>query len=413
MLQTSTRDARHIGWQRWSVLCALASSTALAPTPARALDKDTVVLRGLGQISYNSNVLGIANDLSDAAEAQLLGSRHKDSWIQEYGGGVRLALPFSRQKVEVDALVTRTLYDEYPELNFTGYTAQAAWTWQAGNDWYGRVTGRADQSRQSNVSGLVINAPVLVRNYDVLADAHYRLTPRWELVGALGSSWTRYDADAFQSGNTDVALQSLAALYRTPAGNGTGLRLTLEQGEWPNDTSNNSSYTQYTLAAVVEWGLTGRSQLTGDIGYTSRRSSSNSGEHDSSGPSGRLSYRYAISGKTQAQAAVYQLFGPLDDPSASYVRTRGLDLGLTYLATTKTSLNLYGTAKTLDYLGQTIASNGGDRQDEYRVLGAFVRYAASRTLSFALGGEYQKRDSNLPLTAYDVYTLYLTATLAF
>ena len=41
------------------------------------------------------------------------------------------------------------------------------------------------------------------------------------------------------------------------------------------------------------------------------------------------------------------------------------------------------------------------------MLGASTQYTATRTLALSGGAEYQERDSNLRLTAYDVYTVFL------
>jgi hypothetical protein len=366
-----------------SILMVLAlCRIGVDPVSAWAIGNDVLRLRADAGLIYNSNVLGVTDDLPPGLAQP---SRQRDSLIQEYGAGFRLALPVSLQKIEVDAEVRRTIYSEFPELNFTGYAGAGAWDWRAGSDWSGSVRAHAEQSRQVSSSGRAINVPFLVRDYDASAEARYQLTARWEAVGSLAASWFRYDAEEARAGDRNTTFQSIGTLYRSPAGNGTGWRASFEQGEWPNaDAQGTRSYDQTTLAGAAGGG-------------------------NDAGVSGRLGYSYSISAKTQADAAVYSLFGPLDDAEASSVRTRGVDFGLTYLATAKVSMTAYASWKRLDYLGEPDTQ----REDEYEALGLAAAYAMTRSLTLSLGSTYESRDSNLPFTAYDVYTVYMRARLEF
>lgn len=391
-----------------SILVVLAlCRVGVDPVSALAIGNDVLRLRADAGLIYNSNVLGVTDDLPPGLAQP---RRQKDSLIQEYGAGLRLAFPVSLQKIEVDAEVRRTIYSEFPELDFTGYAGAGAWDWRAGSDWSGSVRAHAEQSRQVSSSGRAINVPFLVRDYDASAEARYQLTARWEAVGSLAASWFRYDAEEARAGDRNTTFQSIGTLYRSPAGNATGWRASFEQGEWPNaDAQGTRSYDQTTLAGVVDWGAGGRSRLSGDLGYTWHRADRAAGGGDDAGVSGRLGYSYSISAKTQVDAAVYSLFGPLDDAEASSVRTRGVDFGLTYLATAKISMTAYASWKRLDYLGEPDTQ----REDEYEALGLAAAYAMTRSLTLSLGSTYESRDSNLPFTAYDVYTVYMRARLEF
>jgi exopolysaccharide biosynthesis operon protein EpsL len=399
----------------WAV--AAISLAAVAPA-ARALEGDTVFLRATAGATYNSNVLGVSNEIPPAQVQQLLGGRSEGAWILDYGAGLRCDLPVSRQRFKLDLSATRYDYNQYNELTYTGYTGRGAWEWRAGNEWWGNLGAGVAQTRETYSAGVALNVPALVKNYNALADAHYALTPRWELNGSLTGARSRYSAVALQSGDLNQKTESLGALYRSPLGNATGLRVTFEQGEWPNQppvavSQLDNTYTQYTLALVVDWHLTVRSELTGDIGYTARTRTQVGKNPTVEGPSGRLTYTYALTGKSQVLASLYQTFGPLDDPTASYVKTTGLDLGYSLQATAKISLQASATWQKIDYLGESLIPGAVQRRDTYTILGLGARYQATRTLSVSAGAQYQNRNSNIPLAAYDVYTLSLSATIEF
>ena len=388
---------------------------------ALALNNDTVLLRANAGATYTSNVLGVSNELSPSQVERLLSGRSEGAWILDYGAGVRCDLPVSRQRFQLDLSATRYDYTQYDELNYTGYTARGIWNWRAGNDWWGQINAGATQTRQIYQSGIAINVPALVKNYDELVDAHYALTPRWELSGSLSATQARYASTILQSGDVNVTDESVGVMYRTPLGNGTGLRLTFEQGEWPNLPSLgtpgaagvvqvDNTYTQFTLAMVLDWQLTGRSHLSGNVGYTARTQLSIGRSDVAEGPSGTLTYDYSLSGKSHLQANLYQTFGPLPDPTASYVKTTGLDLAYKYQATAKTALQASVTGQRIEYLGVPSAQQ---RKDNYGIVSLGGTYQATRTLNLSVGAQYQNRNSNVPLAGYDVYTVYLNVNLEF
>jgi len=379
-----------------------------------SLEQDKLMLQANGGASYNSNVLGISNQLPQALVDQFLSGRSEGAWIWNYGAGLRCDLPVSRQRFEVDLAATRYDYTEFSELDYTGYTARGVWDWRAGNDWNGQVKAGVVQSRQAYTSGVLVNIPALVKNYSELVDAHYAMTPRWELTGSFSAGQSRYNEVALQDGNFNVTDQSIGIVYRTPLGNETGLRLTFEQGDWPNRTPATgltSEYSQYMVGIVMNWHLTGRSNLAGDFGYTVRTSAGGTASRHVEGPSGRLTYTYVASGKSQLQASLYQTFGPLDDPTASYAKTTGLDLGYTYQITAKTSLQAGVSYWEVSYLGAPPGTL--ERQDKYTTITVGAKYQATRTLSFSASAQYLNRTSNIPFAAYDVYTVSLGANIDF
>src|SRR5262245_2000785 len=219
---------------------------------------DTLLLDATVGVAYNSNVLGISNELPAAQVNQLLGGRSEGDWIFDYGAGLRLDQPVSRQRFVIDLAATRYDYDQFTELSYTGYTARGTWDWRVGNDWYGQLRAGVVQSQQTYFSGLVVNVPAVVRNYEELVDAHYALTSRWEVYGSLSATQSIYAQEAFQQGNINVQDQSIGATYRSPLGNSTGAKLTFEQGKWPNQPPvgvaqlSSNSYTQYTLAMTLD-----------------------------------------------------------------------------------------------------------------------------------------------------------------
>lgn len=399
----------------------LAGLGALCSSHALALGNDTVFVRAFTSLNYDSNVFKVADDLDSAAE---LRGRDESDFIWGVGAGIRCDLPVSQQRFSADASVTDFNYSSFDELDYTGYALRGAWDWKAGSKWSGRLTAGARQERQTYSDAVGFFLPSLLVATDAAAEARYALTPRWELQGSAGLYRVRYDDERLDFDDFDSDSLSAGALYRSPSGNGTGLRLTYERGEWPNRPSVESTlfdnqYTQYTVSAVVDWRIGGRSRLSGDAGYTWRDRDEQEGR-DFDGPSGRLNYDYVLSGRSTLRASLYETRGAIEDSTATYTRTTGLDLSYGYQLTGKVVLEAIGSYRQIDYEGESLNPDEPQREDELLTLSLGANYQATRTLTLSGGGRYEQRESNvragrdnLRLGDYDVYTLYVSAGIEF
>jgi exopolysaccharide biosynthesis operon protein EpsL len=399
-------------------LAAPLAAVLLAPaTQALALDGDRVLLRGLASATYNSNVLGLSDQLSPAVANLFTGGRSEGDMIWGIGAGLSLNLPVSRQRIRFDGTATGYSYSNYDELNYTGYGVRAAWDWVAGNRWHGTAAAGAQKTRQGYTSAVIAQVPRLQTYYDGLIDARFDLTPHWELQAAGSVSQTKFDAQVFQVDDFDYQSGTLGARYRSSRGNATGAQLKYEQGQWPNRppapvASFDNEYSQWTLSAVLDWRVTGQSRLFGTAGYTSRAQDISTGE-SLSGPSGRLTYEYTFTGKSMASASIYQTLGPYQDNNATYIRTTGIDFAYVYQASAKLGLRASASFYEQDYLGASLAPGVQERQDDFTVLGLTGLWQITRVLSLTASAAYNDRTSNVPFGDFDQYIVSLTAQVQF
>lgn len=391
-------------------MLVFACAAAFSP-PLQALNGDKVFLRGTASVDYNSNVFSVPDEAGgiDPEVANLVQGKGRSDLIWGLGAGVRVDLPVGRQRLRADLSATRYQYNEFDLLDYTGYGLRGIWDWRVGNDWYGQVNLGTSQDRQFYSSAVGGFVPQLYKMHDGLVEARYALTPRWELQTALSASTTNYDDAQARFDDFDYWAADIGASYRTPADNSTGVRLRYEQGDWPNrppapPATVDDEYTQYTLSAVLDWRLTGKSRLFGDAGYTFRQS--DAADRDFDGPSGRLTYEYALTGKSTLRASLYQTRGAGEDFTTAYIKTTGVDLSWLQELTAKIALRATASYREQDYLGQ-------ERRDDLITLGLNASYQATRTLSLSAGAQYDERSSNLQSGDYDVYLLYVKAGVEF
>lgn len=398
---------------RPTVLLLLGTSLAAACWPARAQPGGPLRLRAESAISYESNVLRLADDISAASAAGLLRGRGKGAFVTSLGAGARADISLSRQRFRADVSATRNQYLDFDELDYTGYAARGAWDWRVGNDWHGELSAGTRQERRASSSAVGALVPRLLQLHDALVDARYALTPRWELQASANVLEVDNREPAFRTEDFEQRAVSLGALYRTPRRNGVGARLRYESGEWPGRPPASvalfgNDYTQYTVSALVDWRVTARSRIHGDAGYTSRQRGA-AVSRDFDGPTGRLTYEHTLTGRIALRGTLYETRGAADNVTATYVKVTGLHLAATYRASAKISLEATAGVHELDYLGDSLVPGLEQRRDEITTLGLASTYRATRTLTFSAGTQYDQRSSNAPLGDYHIYTVFLRA----
>jgi len=387
---------------RRAIVAAACAALSLQCPSVAALDGDKILLRGSASVGYDSNVLHVADGLTLPAE---LGGPQESDVYYGLGAGVHANLPISRQTIRLDASATKYWYVHFKQLDYTGYGGSGAWDWRVGNDWYGTLSAGVTQALTTYSSSLGLFVPSLYKNYNTLIDVHNALTPRWDLEASVALSQIRYNDAVREVDNFNQSTYTVAGRYTSPAGPVTGVQLSFERGESPNQPPVGQSvfdnnWEQYTLSALLDWPLTGHSRLAGNVGYTFRTQASTlPGRGDFNGISGNLTYTYYLSARTQLQANLYDLRGPVNSTQATYVKTVGIGLSASYQATGKTTLQANLSASQQSYLGSNF-DNTEQRKDKLYIAGVGASYQATRTLSFSAGLTYQPRISNVQFGSY-------------
>lgn len=386
---------------------------AAACWPAHAQPGGPLHLRAESALSYESNVLRLADDISAAMSADVLDGREKGAFVTSLGAGARAEIPVSRQRYRADVLVTRHQYLDFDELDYTGYAASGAWDWRAGNDWQGELSAGTRQERRASSSAAGVLVPRLQQRHDALLDARYALTARWQLQASASALEIGNRDPEFRSEDFRRGAASLGALYRTPRRNSVGARLRYENGEWPGRSPASvalfgNDYRQHTVSALLDWRPTARSRMQGEAGYTSRDRGA-AVSRDFAGPTGSLTYERTLTGKLGLRGTVYETRGATDNFTATYVKIAGLELAGTYRASAKIALEATAGVHELDYLGDSLAPGVEQRRDELATLRLAGTFRATRTLTFSAAGQYDQRKSNASLGDYHIYTIFLRA----
>ena len=320
----------------------LITASVLAPVSnAAALWKDKFEVFVGGAVTHDDNVFRLSNASDPAA---VLGSSSKEDTYTTTSLGFRLDLPVRRQRFLAGLRWDQHRYDRYSVLDFTDHDGQAIWKWQAGNDLSGELgyTEKLELASLSNIQGNVQSSiPNPLKTQREFLNAAYMLTPRWRLRGEM--SRDKQTNTVFRVNDIGIKGADLTASYVTPADNQVGVNLRVADGNFPNGQTVgteviDNDYRQRTVAAVLDWTLTGHSRMSARAGRINRNYQQLS-ERDFDGPMYRVAYAWTPTGKFILTAIAQRDISTDEQVNTSFAYVRSVTLYPTLRLTEKFDLS--------------------------------------------------------------------------
>lgn len=379
----------------------------LAPLPAAALLNDRVEVFAAENVTYDSNVFRLSDQLDPQT---VLGESGRSDTLTSTQLGVSLDAPYSLQRFQANFTWFANRYRRFSDLDFNGHTARAAWLWSVTPHLTGDV-GYTDTQTLANFGNFV----GIQRNRDVLrikqafGDGVWFPVASWRLhAGAAYVEQTHSDpTQRIRDINSTTGVAG--ASYVTPRDDRLGVEVRAEHGESPHDEFRSGSlttaYHQDSIGVVGHWIATGHSTLDGRVDYV-RRDYDLAGAPSFRGPTTRFAYTWTPSGKTTVLATLYRDIGPIADvQSPSLVIVRGVAVKPSWAATDKITLAGDAEYNIWDYRADIIT--GLQYTHRVRTLGASISYQAAQRILFQAGYSHEMRTSTLPLADYkdDIVTV--------
>jgi exopolysaccharide biosynthesis operon protein EpsL len=333
------------------------------------------------------------------------GDDKKDDTIGYLGAGLKSDLKLSRQHLFLDADVARVTYDNFSDLDHTRVKGRAAWGWQAGNLWSGNLGYLYSRELASfNEDHAAVKDMKTV--HTGYFDGGYQLSPDWALVGAAN-----YIDTSYQDRNRLDRVAStgqLEAQYRNTLNTRVGVRTRYTDYDLKNDqnvggTLVNNDYTETEISGVLYWEGSAKSSLEARLGYTMLRYN-DLNDRDFNGLSGRLTYYWAITGKTKLDLAVWRETSSLYDEITTYVLSQGASLKPSWSVTRKISLEGVVSYENDDFKGEEDARNAlglDKREDDIWIYGISAKWSPRDFVSVRLGYRNENRDSTISSDDFD------------
>lgn len=399
------RSKRRIHAAARSLLLPLYTVTGGALAGQLELEPYTAI-----RMEHDSNVFRYEDE--DEAEAVSGDDQMGDTFLRA-ALGVDARYDWAQQRSYFKGEVSRNQYDEFSQLDFTGYDVNAGWNWRAARAIDGtfdaRQTRRIESFADVNTDTRTLQT---VREIDGMA--RFAISPRWATqLGAQNReiSNDRQDGgdleDGFDGGEDgfreNVAFVGL--LYTGVDRLTAGLVGEYLKGEFFG-FGTEGDYDEQTGKVTIDWKLSGISSVSGALGYTTR-SSDVEGEGSTSGITGDLSYTRQISAKTTFNASLYRRVDSYD-ANASTVTQLGGGAGFDWRPTRKVTARLRYDYQQADFKNDQIDPTiGDDRQDDNHIASLVIDFQPRWWLIVRPGVEFDARKSNQPGGDYDDERAYL------
>jgi hypothetical protein len=360
---------------------------------ARVLDAfNPYVALGLG---YDSNIYRLDDDAPE------IGDTMADQYVT-LAAGFESRLERVQQSFDINAEISRSLFMEHDELDYTGSKANAVWHWVASESTRGDLGVRHRRSLRD-----FANQSSFERDPETRMENALFASGEFSLPAQLTAEARADFADISFSETDRLDLQRLTvggALGRaTVAGNWFGLDGEYIQGSY--DENPAADFDEYTVGPRVEWRTGARTQLTATVGYTSRMYDTES-RQDYDGATGRLALEIEDDERNGLSASVYRELSNLGDEIADFAIVDGIIVEPRFRIRDNFDLRFVAGYERRDFQRDPLddfipVPVDADREDDVYTAGAFVDWDVHKNVRVSIGADMQRRDSTRALQDYD------------
>jgi exopolysaccharide biosynthesis operon protein EpsL len=352
---------------------------------------------------YDDNLLRVRD--AQAAMASVGTDKMSDTLRSEVGG-LRFERLFSRQRIKLDASVTKTTYDYFKQFNNDGRDLSANWGWVIGNRLSGDVGYVYSQALTpfQNLRVLEKNIRTMQTRY---ATAAWQMHPDWTVRTQFSHFGLGYDLLSQQSNNFTQDMVELGLDYTARSGSIAGVQFRRTRGNYPYDSNVNgvfinNSFEQEDLKARILWLFSGKTKLQFLGGLTKRDRNSSTGGVNFIGFNARLVADWAATGKTGLKMNLWREIGGLNDVDANYALTDGVSLAAIYRPTDKLRFDGLIDYERRNYNGASIVTGvtPSNRKDTYQKASFGVTYFPTRSWSLLLSVYRESVQSNIDSFGY-------------
>jgi hypothetical protein len=343
------------------------------------------------EYAYDSNILR----LDDRTPA--IGSRWDEYSIVDVGFASNIKE--GQQQFIIDGLYSPHSYQKHPELNYQGGVFGSVWHWADTPALTGTLGYHFKRSLRDFANQLAPSRVKDIRNdqrYQASVDWNVRDNWIWGGRGEFGD--INFDATPTLDLHKTTAGTSLT--YISNAGNELGLDLLGYKGDYVNSTI---SYKEYDIGPTLIWKYTIRTQLKGNIAWSSRKYSGTGGpfraERPSySGPTANFELTIADAGRGSFVATVYQAISNLTDEVPDYAVVDGVSLEPGWTLSNNMTLQVRA-----GYEHRNFKESSGSiaRQDDVGNLTGLFTWPIGRHWKFTASMTTEKRSSTRYLQAYE------------
>lgn len=389
----------------------LISMLLMTPHAAKA-DPDEFFSPYVGaSYRYDSNFFRVENDQAALAR---LGTTDKAVTAYLLTAGLDLNWQFRRQRIKAKTEISRTRFEKYSALDFTGHDTRLQWDWVVGSV----LKGDAGVSEKTGQSSFVnIRQPLnnLLTVRQAFFHGDIQVGAPWKVKLGLEKLQSRNSLASQKTQDAIIDTYSLGLEYQTLKGSKLEWVTEKNDGHYPNRqilgvAPVDNGFTQWDNGIRAYWEPTGKTRVMGRLNYTQRRYS-DVPQRNFSGITGSLGSTWQVTEKTALGLNIYRNIGVVENTTASYSVNRGVALNASWQATSKLVFNARLAQDRIAYTGDPgfVVTAAPPREDELSSLQAEASYRVLRNTAIGVNVQHGINESNQALAGYR----YNSVTLNF
>lgn len=364
---------------------------------AYAAPVDTFIPFVSTNFSYNTNLFALQN--TGLAQA-ILGSTDTADFISMLTAGVNMNWKVSQQVFTGHAIVNKSWFNTYKNLDNNGSDLGLEWDWAVDDTLHG-TAGVSETRQLANLT--FIQQPIndiLITQTEYVTGA-LKLDNRWQVNAGVNSSDYTDSAASLQAFSMNMQNVTAGLQYTTPSGTKIELDDRQTQGSFPSAVNSgllpyNANFTESDNGVKFDWLPTQQTHLTGTLDYTQHLSPSYPAE-DFSGVTGRAELNWITTAKTSVDFAIYRNIQAFNTATTSFQLVQGGTLVLTWQPTAKISTNFRLLDDTVDYpnIPGAFPQAFAARHDQLHIATLGVNYQMLRSTAFVFNLERGDEASNI------------------
>jgi exopolysaccharide biosynthesis operon protein EpsL len=390
------------------------AGSVLAATPACALWDDALTLFAEERITRDDNVFRISRDLDPAVAIR---SASKADTFRTLSLGLKLDLPVSLQRFQLDYTHRKDRYGRFTDLDFAGHDAHALWLWRLRSGASGQL-GYEESVALAPFANIQSRNPDQLRFRRTFFNGTVLATPRWRVQGGVAGLEQANSDPARQINDVKTLGADLALSYLTPADNSAGIGARAEEGRFPNQEFVAGSffanaYSQRGVGFLGEWTITGASRISARADRL-RRHYDELPQRDFDGNTFRIQYDWKPSGKLALVAVLQKDVSAYEDVRSSFVLLKGLTMSATLKASEMVEVSGTLDYGLRDYLGDPglVFGTAPARSDRVRSATLNLYYRPTRSVTLQASAQHEVRSSNVQFADYGVSVVFVGIRIA-
>lgn len=323
---------------------------------------------------------------------------------------------YGLQSITLDASLSHSTFNNFSYLDYNATSYKGMWAWRVSNDLSGTVGASQSQSL-TNFAYFQSFTRNVYTTQNKYFNGDWWVTGPWHALFGVSQTQSNFSAVVLEQQSSRGNSTNAGISYVSEAQNTISLKEQTTQGTLYGIPLNyagliDNGYTENDALLDVNWALSGKSTLTGELKHLSVVHDHFS-ERNYSGMAGNINYFWALSDKTMVNFTAQRTFAQFLTAYSSYYVSDDFAVSPSWLVSPKVTLRMTLDRAKYSYLGSIVPLPGVDLSNVTQTVMLAADWAPTRKIALSTSVQHTTRNAGLLLYQYVDTSLNVIAQIAF